>query len=295
METRASYILIGLFTLAVILAAFGFVYWFSQTGAGGDRASYRVVFDGTVSGLRTGGAVLFNGIRVGEVSDLKLDAQDPRKVVATISIDKNIPVRADTRVGLDFQGLTGIASIALKGGSADAALLKPGPNGQPPTLAADPAAAADVMQSVRELASRADSILVRVDKFLADNEKPLGNTIRNIDKFTETLGRNSERLDKIIEGIDNLVGSDSKSAVNEIAEAARAVRKLADNLDHRTAEITAGITKFTGPGLRQFEALATDGRRTLGEIERAVKNFDRNPSRIIFGGGNSVPEYSGRR
>lgn len=295
METRASYILIGLFTLAVILAAFGFVYWFSQTGAGGDRASYRVVFDGTVSGLRTGGAVLFNGIRVGEVSDLKLDAQDPRKVVATISIDKNIPVRADTRVGLDFQGLTGIASIALKGGSADAALLKPGPNGQPPTLAADPAAAADVMQSVRELASRADSILVRVDRFLADNEKPLGNTIRNIDKFTETLGRNSERLDKIIEGIDNLVGSDSKSAVNEIAEAARAVRKLADNLDHRTAEITAGITKFTGPGLRQFEALATDGRRTLGEIERAVKNFDRNPSRIIFGGGNSVPEYSGRR
>ena len=35
METRANYVLIGLFTLAVILGGFGFVYWFNTIGAAG--------------------------------------------------------------------------------------------------------------------------------------------------------------------------------------------------------------------------------------------------------------------
>src|SRR5215204_3496839 len=123
METRANYVVIGLFTLAVIAGGFGFVYWFSRAGDGGERATYRVVFDGAVSGLRTGGWVLFNGIKVGEVTDLKLNPQDPRQAIATIGIDKSIPIRADTRANLEYQGLTGIASVALKGGQADAPLL----------------------------------------------------------------------------------------------------------------------------------------------------------------------------
>ena len=73
METRANYVLVGLFALAVTVGAFVFVYWFSRAGEVGDRATYRIVFDGAVSGLRIGGAVFFNGIKVGEVSDLKLN------------------------------------------------------------------------------------------------------------------------------------------------------------------------------------------------------------------------------
>src|SRR6185312_15128689 len=137
METKANYSIIGLFTLAVIVAVFGFVYWFQSIGGTGERAYYRVAFDGSVSGLRTGGSVLFNGIKVGEVTDLKLNPSDPRQVVATIATDEKIPVRADTRVGLDFQGLTGIASVSLKGGSLDAPLVT-GKGGEPPLLIADP-------------------------------------------------------------------------------------------------------------------------------------------------------------
>src|SRR5262245_64808249 len=125
METRANYVVIGLFTLAVIAGGFGLVYCFSRPGDGGERAVYRVVFDGAVSGLRTGGWVLFNGIKVGEVSDLKLNPENPRQVVATIVVDKAVPMRADTRVGLDFQGLTGIESLSVQGRAAHAGPLLP--------------------------------------------------------------------------------------------------------------------------------------------------------------------------
>ena len=73
METRANYVLIGLFTLAVIVGAFGFVYWFHHVGGTGERMTYRVMFQGPIGGLRSGAAVTFNGIRVGEVTDLSLD------------------------------------------------------------------------------------------------------------------------------------------------------------------------------------------------------------------------------
>jgi phospholipid/cholesterol/gamma-HCH transport system substrate-binding protein len=35
--------------------------------------------------------------------------------------------------------------------------------------------------------------------------------------------------------------------------------------------------------------LISDGRRTLGDISRAVNNFDRNPTRVLFGASNSAP------
>ena len=86
METRAPYALIGLFVLAAIAAVFGFVYWLHNSAGFSERMVYRVRFENTVSGLLTGAAVLFNGIRVGEVTGLQLDPNDPRLVTATIAV-----------------------------------------------------------------------------------------------------------------------------------------------------------------------------------------------------------------
>ena len=117
MEIRAPYVLIGAFVLAVIAAGFGFVYWLHNSASLTDRMTYRIHFENTVSGLLTGAAVLFNGIRVGEVTALELDPNNPNRVTATIAVAANTPVRADTKVGLDFQGLTGVPVVALQGGS----------------------------------------------------------------------------------------------------------------------------------------------------------------------------------
>src|SRR3954469_9921169 len=105
METRANYALIGLFTIAVIAAAFGFVFWFSGSDTGQRRQPLRIVFSGSVSGLSKGSAVLFHGIRVGEVTETRLQPDDPRRVLAIIEVDRSTPVRTDTRARLEFSGL----------------------------------------------------------------------------------------------------------------------------------------------------------------------------------------------
>lgn len=282
METRANYALIGLFTLVVVLGAFGFVYWFQNLGTGGERAFYRVLFDGSVSGLRTGGAVLFNGIRIGEVTDLKLQPDRPEAVVATISVDKSAPVRADTKIGLEFQGLTGIAALSMSGGTLTAPPLA-GPRENPPLLNADPDASRDVTAAARDT-------LKRLDSFVADNQEAFHKALVNIETFTEALARNSARVDNILAGAENLIGGqDGKSG--EIAAAVRSIKEFTDT---GKVQITNVGREISGAG-REVNNLTGDARRTLGEIDRAVKNLDRNPSRLIFGGsGQSVPEYRGR-
>lgn len=443
METRANYALIGLFTLAVIAAAFGFVFWFSGGDRGQGRQAVRVVFSGSVSGLSRGSAVLFNGLRVGEVADISLLPEDPRRVVAVVQVDNGTPVRTDTRARLESLGLTGVAQIALVGGEPGAPPLTAGP-GQPlPTIFADRSDFQDLLDTARALARRADEVLERVGRVVSDNEGSINRTVQNVERFSEALGDNaagidrfleqvgqaaekigplaekldtlathvdevvqsvdrtkvarivdnvesftqalgenrevvsqalkdaaslvkrlddaapklnaalddinrltksvdSEKVDRTVDNVDkfaqslgrssddvekaisdarsiaeklnksadrvdnvlraaeNFLGSASdqegQSTFEEIRAAARSIRELAENLDERTAAISVGLTRFSNSGLKEFEALAADGRRTLNDIGRAFRSLERNPQQLIFGGrSSSVPEYNGRR
>src|SRR5262245_10570044 len=199
METKANYVLIGFFTLGVLAAGFGFVHWFRSIGKATTSASYHVVFQGPVGGLRTGAAVLFNGMRVGEVSDLQLNRHDPKQVIATIKVDANTPVRNDTVVGLDFQGLTGIANISLRGGDPTAAALPEGPDGMA-VLTADVSATQDIGTAVRE-------VLRKLDVFISDNQTSLHTSIVNIEQFTEALKKNTKSLDSIMSNADKVMAS----------------------------------------------------------------------------------------
>ena len=204
METRAPYALIGLFVMTVIAAVFGFVYWLHNSGGLTERTVYRVRFENTVSGLLTGAAVLFNGIRVGEVTALQLDPNNPTRVTATIAIDATTPVRADTKASLDFQGLTGVPVVTLQGGSAplDAATKVPG---QPYVLVADPAAGQSMTNAARDT-------LRRLDNILTDNAEPIRSMVANLNTFSGALARNSERLDVIVGGLERMLGGKGNAA-----------------------------------------------------------------------------------
>jgi phospholipid/cholesterol/gamma-HCH transport system substrate-binding protein len=193
METRAPFVVVGAFVLAAIAAVFGFVYWLHNTGGLGPRMTYHVQFDGSVPGLLVGAAVLFNGIRVGEVTDLGLAPNSPRRVNTTISVASTTPVRSDTKVGLEFQGLTGVPVIALEGGTLLAN------SGAVTTLVAEPGAGEGMTQAAR-------SALRRVDTVLADNAEPLKNTIANLQVFSEGLARNTGKLDSIVAGLEKMTG-----------------------------------------------------------------------------------------
>ncbi|MEZ5787228.1 MAG: MlaD family protein [Xanthobacteraceae bacterium] len=278
METRANYIIVGLFTLAVVVGGFLFVYWFNAPGGGSERKHYEVVFDGSVSGLKPGAWVLFNGLRVGDVTNLRIDPDAPRQVIADILVDDRIVVRQDTAVSLEFQGLTGFASVSLRGGAASSPPL------DPPILRADPSATQDVTSAAR-------SVLRRLDNVVADNEASLRVSLKNLEVFTDTLAGNAQRIDRILANAETVV-SGAETKLGDVAEAARSIRKLADNLDKSVSEVSTGLARFSNDGLKQWERLAIDGRRAINTLEQTVKNIDQNPSRLLFGGAPARPAGS---
>jgi phospholipid/cholesterol/gamma-HCH transport system substrate-binding protein len=270
METRANYVLIGTFTLAVIAAAFGFVLWFQSLHTTKARSPLRVVFEGPASGLRNGGSVNFNGIRIGEVISVKLD--NPRRVVALAMVENNAPLRKDTLVGLEFQGLTGVAAISLKGGE-EAAPPVPLDEDGIPVLTADPNRLQDVTEAIR-------GTLQNINKVVSDNQEAVRNSLHNLEIFSQSLARNSERIDNVMARVDGvmskadnlMLGLNTLAGGKEGGElflAVKSIRELAEDFDKRSG------------------ALMVDGRKTLGDISRAVNNFDRNPTRVLFGASNN--------
>jgi phospholipid/cholesterol/gamma-HCH transport system substrate-binding protein len=270
METRANYVLIGSFTLAVIAAAFGFVLWFQSLHTTKLRSPLRIVFEGPATGLRNGGSVTFNGIRVGEVISVKLD--NPRRVVALAMVEHNAPLRKDTLVGLEFQGLTGVAAISLKGGDEAAPPVPLGEDGVP-VLTADPNALQDVTEAIR-------GTLQNINRVVADNQQAVKNSLHNLETFTASLARNAQRIDEVMLKVDGVIGRADNLMLGlntlaggrdggELFLTVKSIKELAEDFDKRSG------------------ALMADGRRTLADISRAVNNLDRNPTRLLFGASTS--------
>ncbi|WP_375459770.1 MlaD family protein [uncultured Enterovirga sp.] len=442
METRANYAIIGLFTIAVIAAAFGFVYWFAGSESGTKRTAFRIIFTGSVAGLSKGSPVLFNGIRVGDVTDVGLNKDDPEQALAKIEITPDTPVKVDTKASLDVAILSGAAVIALSGGRVDAKPLEKKDGEDLPTIRAEKGGLASILETARSTADRANALLDNVNALVGENRGTITKAVGDVSVFTEALAKNAPALDNLlssvasaasrigplseklegltesatsilsavepdrvrntlrnIEGVtqtveesrpkistfladasalagrlnesapkldqalsdmnrafaaidpvklnqtidntqrftaglasstedvqstvrnanqltaklnsaadkidgvmkaaENFLGSaagqEGKSTFESIRTAMDAFRKASENLDRQATVIAQGVSRFSGVGSKQIEALSTDARRTVNTVGRAARNLEQNPSSVIFGSGRaSIPEFSGR-
>lgn len=201
----------------------------------------RIVFEGgSASGLRRGGSVNFDGVQVGEVISLKLD--NPRKVVADVRVDKNAPIRKDTVVGLEYQGLTGIAAISMIGGeSADPPV--PADKDGVPTLTAD---LSDI-QSIRDT-------LHNVDRVLVGNQTTIKDGLLSFETYTASLASRGDAIDQAlakadaafagfdtaIARIDNLLPGFTDGKADELFERMQTIREFARTFDKKSAVVMEG-------------------------------------------------------
>jgi phospholipid/cholesterol/gamma-HCH transport system substrate-binding protein len=127
---------------------------------------------------------------------------------------------------------------------------------------------------------------------LKDNRGNVDRMLKNASELAAKLNSSADQIDGLIRGLQGLVGSpEAKGAIAEFGDAARSIHQLADTLDVRVKEISGGLTRFSNSGLREYEALAVDGRRTINDIDRFVHSLSNNPSQVIFGAKQPLPDY----
>jgi phospholipid/cholesterol/gamma-HCH transport system substrate-binding protein len=199
METRARYLIVGLFVTVAFAAVLFFVYWLDTTGAIAEKQTiYRVRFEAPVIGLRPGVSVLFNGVRVGGVKEVRFDTSDPKALLALVAVDLGTPIGEDTQVGIETSGLLGSINVSMTGGASNRPPAV-GSNGEPPLLKTNPTASESFTQAAK-------GTLNSVNAILNDNAAAVHSTISNLSAFSDALARNSGRVDNILTGLEKMTG-----------------------------------------------------------------------------------------
>jgi phospholipid/cholesterol/gamma-HCH transport system substrate-binding protein len=264
--------------LLVLAGVVGFVHWFKTGSITGRSSSYHIVFQGSVGGLLKGADVELNGMKIGEVADLRFDQTNPKHILATIAVDSDAPLRSDTQIRLRFGTVAGVAWIELRGGDPRAAVVPEGPDGIP-TLVADAKAAEGISGAARDLGRD-------VDELVGENSA-LQKSLANFAAFTAVLKNNSDRIDLMMSGMEGLAGTDDKPG--ELIAAAKTIRLFADDLSKNMDQMSGGIDRFMGTGLTNIDALMAETRHAVTTAEVVFKNIKDSPMRLLLGGASQQP------
>ena len=259
-----SNLIIGSVTLAVIAAAFAGLLGFRKIHALRQQSPLRIVFEGSASGLRKGGSVNFDGVQIGEIKSLKLD--NPRKIVALVTVDSSAPIRKDTVVGVEFQGLTGLAAISLTGGVDSAAPVPLDEDGVP-ILTAD---LSDI-ELIRDF-------LHNVDRILVGDQAMVKDTLLNFETYTASLASKGDAIESIMRKADDAFAS-IDSAMNKIDNV---VPGLANGKPEQLLEKVKTIRELAESFKTKSAIVMEDGRRSLLDISQAANDMTRkiNPQAI---------------
>ena len=148
------------------------------------------------------------------------------------------------------------------------------------------AASADVRKTAASISDFAERIKGR--------QNDIDQTITDVTQMANKLNAASSRVDGILVKLDGFLGDADAPSLSADARATLAsFRKMADNLNAQIGPIADNLKRFSSSGLRDVEALVTETRRTVQNLDTTISTFDRDPQRLLFG-GETVKQYDGR-
>jgi len=291
METRAHHLVIGSFAVGITLALVLFLLWIGKVELNREYQNYDLQFKGSVAGLAVAADVLYNGIKVGEVTNIDLDPDNPDNVEVRIRVRRDTPVKADSVASLDTQGLTGVANILISGGTQEAGPLTALSGQRYPVIPTKKSAFQELFAGTPELINRGNKLLERAAQFLSDdNQKIFADTLNDVHRLTKNLANASERLDSITASVDELAKNTNGLIKTDAKQTFADVRAVADDVKAIVNEARGPLRDFARAGLPELLLLISDTRQMIGTVDRAAQRFESSPSSIFF--GDKASEYN---
>jgi len=298
METKANHVLIGAFTILITILAVFFALWAANYSSNKQWDKYEVVFSEAVTGLGTGGIVQYNGINVGEVTRLRLDPRDPRKVIARIRLQADTPVKIDTKAKLAFIGLTGVAQIQLTGGLPESPRLLPTPEQPIPRIPTTPsalqnlsAAADDIVERIRSILS--DENVARISGTLDDihqmsstvaaQKDDVAALIKNLREVSVNLNKTLVKTQGSLDTIDREVVKNLPAIIQKLDRTLASLESASKNANGVISDNREAISSFSQNGLGQVGPTLAELRVLVRDLRRVTSRLDRNPAGYATG------------
>ncbi|MEM9495545.1 MAG: MlaD family protein [Pseudomonadota bacterium] len=302
MEIRAHFVVIGAFVMITMAGLALYILYMGQAQREFDE--YEVIFTERVSGLSVGAQVRFNGIQKGEVETLDIDPDNPAIVIARIHVDKDTPVKTDTKAELEPVGFTGLTIIQLVGGSADAPLLKDVSDADAPAITADMSGigvflegSGDVIAQAQRIMSDENirsirNIITNIETLtgaFAENEEEIVAILENTSQMTSDLSSATEKLSATAESLQRLIDGDVTDAAGEAEQLVKDARALVEDLRGVVGENRDSVKLFADQGLGQVAPALAEARRLMRTLDYMLREIDRDPSAYFL--GEQAPQY----
>ena len=274
MEVRANYIVVGAFTLGLILAGIFFTMWIAKWDKGIPMTEYDIYMKESVTGLSVNNDVVFTGVRVGSVTRIKISETQPGAVVVRVSVTADTPVRENSEASLQIQGVTGVSIISITGGTAASPIMQV-PAGTVGSIRFKPSPLASVLHSLPETLASINNLLIRMEGVFSDkNLESLTITLDSLADVSSKLAARAGALDAVL--------VDAEKAGGNLVTFSEKVNRMAANIE-------PGLKQFSNEGLTDMRMLMLEARTLVQTLTRLSKQLESDPRRFFF--GESVQEY----
>lgn len=309
METKANYVLIGAFVLLAAGALALFTLWIAGNPFSRSYKDYDVIFNGPVNGLSEGGEVRFNGIKVGEVTTLRLDRMDPNRVIAHVRVESQTPVRTDSIAQLNFMGITGVTFIQILAGDPNAPLLISS-NGETPQIPTSRTLVDELFQGGQDLLGVSGDTIKKVNEMLSEeNLQHLTSTLANLDRAVAKIAEDDGIIDEATKALANIntaavalgsaagsvdtaaksIGSDFSKltadvsgVVEKLDPALDEARVAMANVNTAVEQVNTQLTPAATRALRQVGNTASDFQAMMVRLKTLLAQVEQDPSRFVY-------------
>jgi phospholipid/cholesterol/gamma-HCH transport system substrate-binding protein len=310
MEPKVNYILVGSFVAFLGAAVLVGILWLGKTDYRGTYDRYEAHMKESVAGLSVDSTVKYRGVDVGRVKAIALNPNNPEEVLLTMDIVRGTPIKNDTIAVLETQGLTGLATINLTGGSRDAPSLQVQEGQAYPVIKTGPSLFFRLDEAVSRLLSEEGLAQLLVDLDSAakgaakvldeENRTLLKQTIKDVSDVAQTIATHKAQIEQSLNGAarsaDNLVkltaslNAQVPTLLTGINKSVTALEAATEELA-KTSKAVGTVVNEAKPELQQFtrrtlpEAgqLVTELRQLTSTLTRVARELEREPSSLVFG------------
>ena len=310
MEPKVNYVLVGSFVAFLGAAVLVGILWLGKTDYRGLYDRYEAHMKESVAGLSVNSTVKYRGVDVGRVRDIALRPDNPEEVLLILDIARGTPIKTDTRAVLETQGLTGLATVNLTGGSREAPALVALEGQNYPVIKTGPSLFFRLDEAVSRLLSEEglaqlivhlDSAAVGVTKMLdEENQMLLKRTIKDLSDVAQTIASHKTQIDQSLNGAaksaDNLVKvtaalnaqvptllADINNSMVALDSATEELAKTSKTIGTVVNESKPELQQFTKRTLPEAGLLVTELRQLTGTLTRVARELEREPSSLVFG------------